>query len=160
MAARLPAPWIVCEDGAEYLERFRRFLVGFELVGVGSAAALWRLLDQGPAQGLLLDLDFRRTPAELLIDEHGRLPAAAVSAASARPSSVLGTRLVTEQGLMILRALRARGSRLPVVLFADFDDPARGAQLVRQLGPLRIAPSDTGLDTLARWLSDLAPPLS
>lgn len=149
------ARWIVCEDGVEYLERFRRFLVGFELVGVASAAALWRALDEHPARGLLLDLDFRRTPAELLIDERGQPAASAGAAAASGAGQASGARVVAEQGLLILRALRARGSRLPVVLFADLDDPARGARLVQQLGPLRLAPSDTGLDTLMRWMHEL-----
>ena len=55
--------FVVCEDGAEYLERFRRFLgESFDFLPAhdfdeARAAA-------ADADGILLDLDFRRTPAE------------------------------------------------------------------------------------------------
>ena len=65
--------FVVCEDGAEYLERFRRFLGDsfdfFPAHDFGEAHAA-----AAGADALLLDLDFRRTPADRLVDEQGRRP--------------------------------------------------------------------------------------
>ena len=60
--------WIVCEDGDEYLTRFSRFLGDrFEFT---PASDLSDALAAAPgAQGLLLDLDFRRTDPARLVDE-------------------------------------------------------------------------------------------
>jgi hypothetical protein len=129
--------WIVCEDGTEYLERFERFLGSrFHFVPALDGAALLAALAEG-ASGVILDLDFRRTPSERLVDEHGRsgLPLAQ------EPRR----RLAAQQGILLLRLLRARGFATPVLLYADLDDAEQAAYLEQTLAPLRIVPSHEGL---------------
>ncbi len=132
--------WIVCEDGDEYIARFARFL-GAELdfVPTADAAGLLDAVAVGAA-GVLLDLDFRRTPAARLIDPDGR-------AGAADPEQ-----LAQSQGVYLARLLRARGYTLPVFLFADFDDPERAALLERTLAPLEVVASGVGLAELAARL--------
>jgi len=131
---------VVCEDGTEYVERFRRFLgKELELVPAGDFEAA---LDAcARADGLLLDLDFRRTPPERLVDESGAIAAA----------RDVGTRrrLAASQGILLLRALRGRGVRLPAILFADLDDAEQARFLERSLAPLVVAPSSIGLRDVA-----------
>jgi hypothetical protein len=132
----------VVEDGTEYIQRFRRFLgESFQFVPAGDFS-MARAAATG-ADGLLFDLDFRRTPPDRLIDEQGQ-PAAALDAGTRR-------RLAETQGILILRRLRAEAIRLPAVLFADLDD--RQAEfLQRTLAPLAIAPSRLGLREIADLL--------
>ena len=135
--------FVVCEDGTEYIDRFRRFLgQSFDFVPAPDFASARRSV--GGTDGLLLDLDFRRTPPERLIDEQGR-SAAAVDAGTR-------ARLAETQGILILRRLRAEGIATPAVLFADLDDSARAAFLQRTLAPLTLAPSRLGLRELAALL--------
>ena len=132
--------FLVCEDGSEYTERFRRFLgAEFEFVRAGSFAQALPLLKD--AAGLLLDLDFRRTPLALLVDETG---------APTQP------RAAEVQGILLLRALRSRGVRLPALLFADLDDPARSARLEDELAPLQIVSSSEGLPQIAERLREIS----
>ncbi len=128
--------WIVCEDGDEYLSRFRRFLgAEFDFV---PAAGLQEVLSAAPgAAGLVLDLDFRRSDPSRLVDESGS-ERAGLSAEERR-------RLAEVQGVLILRALRARGVRLPALLCADFDDPAQARRLEDELRPLDIVPGNEGV---------------
>ena len=91
--------------------------------------------------GLLLDLDFRRTDAALLVDEAGA-PA---------PRSAAEV-----QGILILRALRSRGVKLPALLFADLDDAQRVARLAEELAPLEVVSSGEGLPGIARRLRAIA----
>jgi len=144
-----PLPlFIVCEDGQEYTERFQRFLHrDFRFLRIsGGRQAEAAILREHPI-GLLVDLDFRRlAPAELLGD-HGP-PAQAPSAEErARWSAV--------QGILILQYLRARGIKIPALLFADLDDPEQAAYLERTLAPLTIASSREGLGQLAARLREL-----
>jgi hypothetical protein len=133
--------FVVCEDGDEYLQRFRRFLgERFELLpardfAAAAAAAVG-------ADGILLDLDFRRTPAERLVDERG--PAPPLDAGTR-------ARLSETQGILILRRLRASGVALPAVLFADLDEAQRGF-LERTLAPLTVAGSRLGITEIAALL--------
>jgi hypothetical protein len=152
-AVKSPARFVVCEDGAEYIERFRRFLGGtFAFVAAhdleGALAAL------PGTSGLLFDLDFRRTPADRLVDDRG----------AARGDADEGTRrrLAESQGILILRALRARGVALPAVLFADLADAEQAGFLERTLAPLVVASSSTGLREIAALLARLAgaPPVT
>jgi len=145
-ARRSVRRFVVCEDGAEYIERFRRFLGdAFEFE---PAHDLAEALAAAPtADGVLLDLDFRRTPPERLVDETGR--------AGGRGDEGTRRRLVESQGIFILRALRARGVALPAVLFADLADAAQAAFLEQTLAPLVIASSRTGLRELAALLERL-----
>jgi len=130
---------LVCEDGHEYTERFRRFLGGqFEFVRAQSYAEAAALAPSCSA--LLLDLDFRRTDPSQLVDEHGA-PA---------PRSAAEV-----QGILILRALRARGVDQPALLFADLDDSARAQRLESELAPLHVVPSGEGLADIARRLDRL-----
>lgn len=146
--------WLVCEDGTEYLERFERFLPGkFRFRPARSAGALLLelagLADAGAAGvGVILDLDFRRTPRELLIDEEGRTDAAL--------SEERRRRLSESQGILILRLLRARGVTLPVLLFADLEDPGQAAYLEHTCAPLYIVPSNEGLRTTAARMEGLS----
>jgi hypothetical protein len=137
---------VVCEDGTDYLERFRRFLgEAFDFAPAADLAAARAGCDG--AAGILLDLDFRRTRPERLIDERGH-PAPAHGEEARRLAAV--------QGILILRALRADGVRLPALLFADLDDPARAAFLEQTLAPLAIVDSREGLPAIAARLRALA----
>jgi hypothetical protein len=132
--------FLVCEDGSEYTGRFTRFLSSeFEFVRARSFAEAVPLLPS--CSGILLDLDFRRTDKALLVDETGA-PAAASAAEI--------------QGILILRALRARGSQLPALLFADFDDPRRAARLEAELAPLQVIASSESLPAIAQLLRRLS----
>jgi hypothetical protein len=147
----IPTPprlrFVVCEDGAEYLERFRRFL--------GDSFDFFPAHDFSEAQAaatdadaLLLDLDFRRTPADRLVDEQGPAPAPLDAGTRAR--------LAETQGILILRRLRAAGVALPAILFADVDDAGRRDFLTRTLAPLTIAGSRLGIAELATVLRSFA----
>ena len=132
--------FIVCEDGAEYTDRFRRFLGShFSFVRAGHFADALSL--SPGACGVLLDLDFRRTSSALLVDERGER-------ADGSASEV--------QGILILRALRAHGIRLPALLFADLDDAGRSARLEAELAPLRVVPSSAGLAQIAQLLREMS----
>jgi len=131
--------FLVCVDGTEYTDRFTRFLgAQFRFVRAGHFAEALALA-QGTA-ALLLDLDFRRTQPALLVDERGD-PA---------PRSAADV-----QGILILRALRAKGVTLPALLFADLDDPGRAARLQAELAPLRVVPSSEGLPRIAQLLREV-----
>ncbi|MFL5303697.1 MAG: hypothetical protein ACJ8F1_00720 [Polyangia bacterium] len=135
--------FVVCEDGTEYIDRFRRFLgQSFDFVAAPDFAAARGLVAE--TDGLLLDLDFRRTPPERLVDEQGQ-SAAGVDAGTR-------ARLAETQGILILRRLRAEGIVTPAVLFADLDDDAQAEFLRRTLAPLTLAPSRLGLRELAALL--------
>ncbi len=130
---------LVCEDGTEYTERFQRFLGGeFRFVRAAHFAEALKLLSG--AHALLLDLDFRRTDPSLLVDESG--------APAAKSASEV-------QGILLLRALRSRGVKLPALLFADLDDADRAARLEAELAPLQIVPSGEGLPRIAQRLRAL-----
>jgi hypothetical protein len=142
--------FVVCEDGTEYVERFRRFLGDdFDFLPAGDFAAA--LAAAAAADGLLLDLDFRRTPPERLIDERGAAAPSPLGEGTRR-------RLSESQGILILRALRARGVALPAILFADLDDAQQARILERSLAPVVIASSRTGLRELAALLRGGPPP--
>ena len=132
--------FVVCEDGTEYLERFQRFLGdGFTFSPASDFESALRAA--AGADGLLLDLDFRRTPPERLVDERGAAPPE-LDAGSRR-------RLTETQGILILRQLRARGVQLPALLFADIDDVQQARCLERTLAPLTIAPYRLGIGEVA-----------
>ena len=136
--------WIVCEDGSEYIERYARFLDGeFAFAAAGDAAEVMSVAGERKPGGVILDLDFRRTPPERLVDEEGRTRDALPEAERRR--------LAASQGLLILRALRARGLATPVILCADLDDAEQIAWLTETYAPLAIVPSHEGLvETAAR----------
>jgi len=135
---------LVVEDGQEYIERFRRFL-GRE-IDFARACSLAEARAQLSAgcDGLLLDLDFRRTQADELVDEQGRT--------RADLSEDERKRLAESQGIFVLRALRAEGRRQPALLFADIDDKEQVSFLERSLAPLEILGSDVSLPEIARRL--------
>ena len=156
LSAVSPRPrYVVCEDGAEYIERFRRFLGDtFTFAPAQDLGAAVAAIERAPGvdavDGILLDLDFRRTPPERLIDEGGRL------LASVQTDEGTRRRLTESQGIYILRALRARGVALPAVLFADLADAAQATFLERTLAPLVVAPSSMGLGEIAALLGRLS----
>lgn len=133
--------WIVCEDGDEYIDRFRRFLGGdFDYVAAADAASLLALAREGSAVGLILDLDFRRTPTDRLVDEEGLVRADLTTSEKQL--------LAETQGILILRALRRAGLALPALLFADLP-PDQAAWLEATLMPVTVVPSHEGLATTA-----------
>jgi len=135
--------WIVCEDGDEYLTRFRRFLGHqFEFVPAGDLQDVLRAA--GGAAGLLLDLDFRRADPARLVDETG--------AARAQLAAGERTRLAEVQGVLILRALRGRGIVLPALLCADLDEAAQARQLEAELAPLAVVPGSEGVARIGERL--------
>jgi hypothetical protein len=141
------ATFVVCEDGREYTERFVRLFAGFRFVRAPDFAQALVAARAGAA-GLLLDLDFRRTRPESLIDEAGH-------ARPDRPEDER-RRLYAVQGILILRALRAAGSTLPALLFADLDDPAHVQLLETTLAPLTVIPSSAALPAVTRALAAMA----
>lgn len=141
--------FLVCEDGHEYTERFERFL-GREFRFL--RAPDWRsveaaLLGEPPA-GLLVDLDFRRTPTTDLVGEQGPPERA--------PSPEEQSRWSATQGILLLQYLRGRGVNVPALLFADLDDAEQAAYLHSLLAPLSIVDSREGLAQLATRLRRLA----
>jgi len=138
---------IVCEDGHEYHQRFTRFL--------GEELEWLRVDDFTSAVGacarqplaLLFDLDFGRLSPEKLIDESGQM--------AAKRTRDESRRLAQMQGILILRALRAAGVRVPALLCADLDDPARVRFLEQSLAPLAVVPSGEGLGEIAQRLRAL-----
>jgi hypothetical protein len=152
------ATFLICEDGHEYLDRFSRLLGGafHFLRATCLAEALAAVAGAGargatPAiSGMLLDLDFRRTPPAALIDDAGQ-------SATARPDGER-RQLVAMQGILILRALRRAGVALPALLFADLEDADQITFLQADLAPLQVIPSGVGLQEIGRMLGRLAGP--
>lgn len=143
-APALPV-FLVCEDGHEYSERFQRFLGrDFRFVRAGSFREVDLALTSHAPTGLLLDLDFRRSPALDLLGERGMLPVA--------PSPEQRARWSATQGIPILQYLRGRGVRLPALLFADLDDAGQVSYLEQSLAPLAVVGSREGLGQLATRL--------
>ena len=135
--------WIVCEDGDEYLSRFRRFLgQESEFVPAGDRQDVLRAAPG--AAGLLLDLDFRRADPARLVDETG--------AARADLAAGERRRLAEVQGVLILRALRGRGIVLPALLCADLDEAAQARQLEAELAPLAVVPGSEGVARIGERL--------
>jgi hypothetical protein len=143
-----PPRLLVIEDGDEYTQRFRRFLGPAIAFDRATCLADARTALGWEPRGLLLDLDFRRTPRDALVDEQGRtnLPLGDGGFAP----------LSEQQGILILRALRAEGCRLPALLFADLSDAGQVRYLEDALAPLRIIPSDESLPTIAAAIRGLA----
>jgi hypothetical protein len=141
------ATFVVCEDGREYTERFTRLFPGFRFARADRFAEALAAAQAGAA-GLLLDLDFRRTPGEALVDEAGGTRAGRAEGERRRLSGM--------QGILILRALRAAGVALPALLFADLDDPGQVALLQKTLAPLTVIPSTAPLPQIARTLAGMA----
>ena len=135
--------WIVCEDGNEYLSRFRRFLgAEFDFIAAGDFATVLRCA--AGAAGIILDLDFRRTDPTLLVDESG------TSRAQLPPGE--RQRLAEMQGVLILRALRRHGVPLRALLCADLDDPAQVRQLEDELRPLEVVAGTESVPTIGERL--------
>ena len=134
--------FVVCEDGTEYLDRFSRFLGDdFAFIAAGDFEAARTLA--ADADGVLLDLDFRRTPPDRLVDERGPV--------SGAPDPERRRRLAETQGILILRQLRAAGVALPAVLFADLEDDQRRF-LEQTLAPLAIGSSHLGIREIGALL--------
>ncbi|HEY7371710.1 MAG TPA: hypothetical protein VIF57_05985 [Polyangia bacterium] len=140
--------FIVCEDGREYLDRFTRFL-GDDFAFIHTLDFASALAAAGEADGLLLDLDFRRTPRDRLVDEQGR--------SSPSLDDDRRRRLAETQGILILRQLRAVGVALPAILFADLDDDGRRDFLERTLAPLTVASSQLGIRDIGGLLRRVLP---
>lgn len=138
-----PPRFVVCEDGTEYLERFTRFL-GDDFTFIPARDFASARAAAGGADGLLLDLDFRRTPRDRLVDESGPVPADL--------DDDRRRRLAETQGILILRQLRGAGVALPAILFADIDDAGRQDFLTQTLAPLTIASSQLGIRDIGALL--------
>ena len=141
--------FVVCEDGREYTDRFERTLGGtFAFVRAGCFEDARALLAARLCAGILLDLDFRRTPVGDLVDERGgRSPARSDEARH---------RLATVQGILVLQALRAAGVAAPALLFADLDDGEQVSFLETTLAPLTVVSSRRGLNEMAALMSRMA----
>jgi hypothetical protein len=135
--------FVVCEDGREYLDRFTGFL-GDEFAFIPALDFAAARAAAAGADGLLLDLDFRRTPPDRLVDEHGPAPPGL--------DDDRRRRLAETQGILILRQLRAAGVTLPAVLFADVDDTGRARFLEQTLAPLKIGSSRLGIREIGALL--------
>lgn len=138
---------VVIEDGQEYYERFQRFLGSdIQFARAACLAEARRELAAG-GQGLLLDLDFRRTSPTDLVDESGNTHITLADDERKRLAEI--------QGILILRALRGLGCALPALLFADIDDSGQVAYLERTLAPLHILSSGIGLPAIARRVREM-----
>ena len=83
--------WVVCKDGTEYRERFERFLGDeFGFAPVGDAESLCDALRADAIDGIVLDMDFARTPAERLVDADGRTSTTLSAEARRRLSETQG----------------------------------------------------------------------
>jgi len=155
MRAPTKATFLVVEDGDEYIRRFERFLgARFAFVRAGCFREVGHCLAQTPScAGLLLDLDFRRTPPAELVDEAGRL----LGAGALPTEAGTGSALHGVQGILILRALRQHGVCLPAWLFADLPDGEQVTFLETSLAPLRVLSSAVGLPGLAALLTAASP---
>jgi hypothetical protein len=134
--------FLVCEDGDEYTQRFERFLgreFRFRRATDGGEAE--SILRSEPVTGLLLDLDFSRTPADRLWGEHGPL--------SQSPTGDERARCATSQGILILQHLRRLQLATPALLFADLDDEGQVTYLESTLAPLKVVSSREGLAQIA-----------
>lgn len=141
--------FLVCEDGREYTERFERFLHReFRFLRATDFRAAEAVARSEALTGLLVDLDFRRTPAADLLGEQGP--------PGRMPSPEEQARWSATQGILLLQYLRGRGVVVPALLFADLDDPEQSAYLERALAPLAVVDSREGLAKLAARLRDLA----
>jgi hypothetical protein len=149
MTARSKPRFVVVEDGTEYRDRFQRFLGdAFTLIPAGDFAGARAAV--ADADGVLLDLDFRRTPPDRLVDERGPAPQPLDAGTRAR--------LAERQGILILRQLRTAGVALPAILFADIDDAGQAQFLTRSLAPLTIAGSRLGIAEIAALMRAAVPP--
>jgi CheY-like chemotaxis protein len=127
---------LVIEDGTEYAEFARLFLgPDFAVCAAQSAAEALRLAGREPADALLIDLRFDRTPADILI---GDLDATAERLFAGDRARAL-RHLQDQQGVLILAELRKAGHRQPAVFVHDF--PARRIENLRLLyGDVRCVP--------------------
>lgn len=143
-----PATFLIVEDGREYVDRFTRLLGGaFRFVRAGHAAEAEGLLLAGTGLvGVLLDLDFRRAPGQLLIDEGGR----------ADPPNHDRPRVARVQGILIARALRRVAPEVPMLLFADLEDREQVSFLEVDLAPLRVVASAVGVNEIAALLDRIS----
>ena len=123
-----PVRVLVIEDGTEYTERARRWMgEGFVFERAGSGPEARGALAEQDFDGVWLDMDFSRTPPELLL---GEVESSRLEGDPAR------AHLAAHQGLYILADLRAAGHALPVLFSHDFGDmPKRWTHLVQRLGP-------------------------
>ncbi len=141
--------FVVCEDGHEYTERFERFLHRqFRFVRAADWRSVQAALRAELPAALLVDLDFRRTPAADLLGEQGP-PGRA-------PSPEEKSRWAARQGILLLQYLRNQGVLVPALLFADLDDNEQATYLEHTLAPLAIVESREGLAQLAARLRRLA----
>jgi len=141
--------WVICEDGAEYSDRFARFVPDFRYTRTTCARELFETLARGDVTGILLDLDFRRTVGPDLIDEQGET--------SVNRTPAEASRLAREQGILMLRQLRLRGFTTTVLLFADLDAPPRVHFLESQFAPLHVVASSDAIGDLALRMAAIAP---
>lgn len=141
--------FLMCEDGDEYTQRFQKFLGGrFRFQRVADGRSARQALQAEAVAGLLLDLDFRRTPPELLLGETGVPPHP--------PSPDERARWSASQGILVLQYLRGQGLQVPALLFADLDDREQATFLEGSLAPLSIVSSREGLAQIATRLQALA----
>lgn len=139
--------FVICEDGHEYTDRFTRlFADRYDFIRTTCFAEAHAAAPS--AVGLLLDLDFRRTPSAALVDESG--------ATSDARSEGERRRLASTQGILILRALRDAGVALPALLFADLADRSQVTFLESRHAPLTIVSSSAALVTISTALSTIA----
>ena len=155
-AASSGPKFLVCEDGHEYSERFQRLLGDvFTFVRVASfaevmAAVRAEAADAGDGpMGLLLDLDFRRVDPAVLVDDQGLVGGARLDGERRRLAAV--------QGILILRALRGAGVKLPALLFADLADEEQRAFIEQSLAPVKVMTSNEGIGAIAMALKQLLP---
>ena len=140
---------MVCEDGHEYTERFERMLgAHFHFVRAGHFAEARSALAQ-PVAGLLLDLDFRRTPAAHLVDEAGQEHAGAGRRGAPAPGRRAG--IARAAGAAVSRRERPRRCCSPI-----WTTPGQVEHLQATLAPMRVLSSRIGLDVVARLLGELA----
>jgi CheY-like chemotaxis protein len=138
----LPTDVLVIEDGDEYLETLSRFVPGPRYAQVHSGEEALSYLEQHSVDLIYLDMRFDRIPRGELLGDHAQ------AAAQHSGDTERGWRyLQNNQGLFILRALRAAGwTSLPVIISYDFSHELRRWE--------RLSHQDPRL----RWVGDAAGP--
>jgi hypothetical protein len=128
---------LVIEDGHEYAEFAGLFLSDvFEVRAARSGDEALAALRERPADALLVDLRFDRTPVDTLVGQKEEIAQRLFGGDENRALRYLQD----QQGTLILAELRKAGFEAPAVFIQDFP-PRRLRNLRRLYGAVEMVPS-------------------